>query len=212
MVSSNTARRGGRSADPLWPGMLPPGRAPQVLTAPRPHRRKRRTPRRHWLVGSVAFFGALAAVAVVLVYTAEASNTRQSTATVTDPVLGGGPNCEPTRTEQLVRGNGTGSTKSGPDVILAFQYAYYVTRSGWDARALTISDAAVSSVAVIDAGITSIPLGTQHCVMISPMLDGRFDVVITEFRTDATVRTYRQFVTVAPHEASTVITKIAPPS
>ncbi|MEV2219171.1 hypothetical protein AB0E01_04765 [Nocardia vinacea] len=211
-IPRHVGTRGSRSADPLWPGMLPPGPAPRVLPPTRPHRRKRRPPRRPWLVGSAAVFGTLAAVALVLVYTAEASNTRQSTATITDRVLGGGPNCEPTRTEQLVRGNGTGSTESGPDVILAFQYAYYVTRSGADARALTTADAAVSSVALIDAGIKSIPPGTQHCVMITPMPDGRFDAVITEFRLDATVRTYRQFVTVAPHEGSTVITKITAPS
>ncbi|MFI6367157.1 hypothetical protein ACIBG0_30895 [Nocardia sp. NPDC050630] len=204
--------RGSRSTDPLWPGMLPSGSVPRVLPPTRPHRRKRRPPRRPWLVGSAAIFGTLAAVALVLVYTAEASNTRQSTATIIDPVLGGGSNCEPTRTEQLVRGNGTGSTDSGPDVILAFQYAYYVTHSASNARALTTPDAAVSSVALIDAGIKSIPPGTQHCVMITPMLDGRFDVVITEFRPDATVRTYRQFVSVAPREGSTVITKITAPS
>ncbi|WP_433682707.1 hypothetical protein [Nocardia sp. CA-119907] len=192
--------------------MIPPGSAPRVLPGPRRPRRKRRPRHRPWLVGSAAFFGTLAAVALVLVYTAEASNTRQSTATITDPVLGGGPNCEPTRTEQLVRGNGTGSTKSGPDVILAFQYAYYVTRSGSDARSLTSPDAGVSAIQLIDAGIKSVPLGTQHCVLITPMLDGRFDVVITEVRPDSTVRTYRQFVSVAPREGSTVITKITPPS
>ncbi|MGW4769026.1 hypothetical protein ACWEO2_13415 [Nocardia sp. NPDC004278] len=226
MVSSNAAESNGntaalrtgmrrsrnRSADPLWPGMIPPGPAPRVLPGPRPPRRKRRPRHRPWLVGSAAFFGTLAAVALVLVYTAEASNTRQSTATITDPVLGGGPNCEPTRTEQLVRGNGTGSTKSGPDVILAFQYAYYVTRSGSDARSLTSPDAGVSTIQLIDAGIKSVPLGTQHCVLITPMVDGRFDVVITEVRPDSTVRTYRQFVSVAPREGITVITKITPPS
>lgn len=211
-IPREVGMRGGRGADPLWPGMLPSGPAPRVLPTTRPHRRKRRPPRRPWRVGSAAFFGTLAAVALVLVYTAEAGNTRQSAAAITDPVLGGGPNCAPTRTEQLVRGNGTGSTTSGPDVILAFQYAYYVTRSGSDARALTTPDAAVSAVALIDAGITSIPLGTQHCVMITPMLDGRFDVVITEFRTDATVRTYRQFVTVAARAGGTIITKITAPS
>ncbi|MEV4234730.1 MULTISPECIES: hypothetical protein [unclassified Nocardia] len=211
-IPRHVGTRGSRATDPLWPGMLPPGPAPHVLPPARPHRRKRRPARRPWLVGSAAIFGTLAAVALVLVYTAEASNTRQSTATITDPVLGGGPNCEPTRTEQLVRGNGTGSTDSGPDVILAFQYAYYMTRSASDARALTTPDAAVSSVALIDAGIKSIPPGTQHCVMITPMLDGRFDVVITEFRLDATVRTYRQFVSVTSHEGITVITKITAPS
>ncbi|WP_433731440.1 hypothetical protein ACQP0C_06335 [Nocardia sp. CA-129566] len=192
--------------------MIPPGSAPRALPGPRQPRRKRRPRHRPWLVGSAAFFGTLAAVALVLVYTAEASNTRQSTATITDPVLGGGPNCEPTRTEQLVRGNGTGSTKSGPDVILAFQYAYYIARSGSDARALTSPDAGVSATQLIDAGIKSVPVGTQHCVLITPMLDGRYDVVITEVRPDSTVRTYRQFVSVAPREGITVITKITPPS
>ncbi|MFX0576010.1 hypothetical protein [Nocardia nepalensis] len=211
-LRTGTRRSRNRSAAPLWPGMIPPGPSPRVLPARHPQRRKRRPPRRPWLVGSAAFFGTLAAVALVLVYTAEASNTRQATATITDPVLGGGPNCEPTRTEQLVRGNGTGSTASGPDVILAFQYAYYVSRSGSDARALTSPEAGVSAVQLIDAGIKSIPLGTQHCVLITSMLDGRFDVVITEIRPDSTVRTYRQFVSVAPREGITVITKISPPS
>ncbi|WP_330250375.1 hypothetical protein OG874_29590 [Nocardia sp. NBC_00565] len=205
-------RNRSQSAAPLWPGMIAPAAAPRVLPAPRPPRKRRHPPRPPWLVGTAALFGTMAAVALVLVYTAAASNTRQATATITDPVLGGGPNCEPMRSEQLVRGNGTGSTKSGPDVILAFQYAYYVTRSGADARTLTSPDAGVAAVALIDAGIKSIPPGTQHCVLITPMADGRFDVVITEIRADSTVRTYRQFVSVAPREGIIVITKITPPS
>lgn len=153
----------------------------------------------------------LAAAALVLVYTDAASAPRQS-ATVADPVLGGGPGCEPIRGEQLVRGNGTGSVDSGPDVILAFQHAYYVARSGTAARSLTAPDAAVPPVAVIDAGIASVPLGTQHCVMITSMLDGRYDVVITELRPDAANRTYRQFVTVADSGGKSTIIKIAAPN
>ncbi|PXX71013.1 hypothetical protein DFR70_101434 [Nocardia tenerifensis] len=163
------------------------------------------------MVGSVAVAGSMAAAAVVMVYTASASTPGQSAA-YTDPVLGGGPTCQPTRSEQLVRGNGTGSTASGPDVVLAFQYAYYVTRSGADARAVTTPEALVPAVEVIGAGIRTVPAGTQHCVMITPMADGRFDVVITEVRPDAAVRTYRQFVTVTTRPGAVSITKIAPPT
>ncbi|MFI9508924.1 hypothetical protein [Nocardia sp. NPDC052566] len=173
--------------------------------------RVHRAPRHPWLVGSVALGGSLAAVAVVLVYTSAAMTPRQSAAAM-DPVLGGGPGCEAMRTGQLVRGNGTGSTASGPEVILAFQHAYYVARSGTSARALTAPDAAVPPAEVIDKGITSIPAGTQHCVMITPMLDGRFDVVISEMRPDAAARTYRQFVTVADRDGAVLITRIAAPS
>ncbi|WP_159842524.1 hypothetical protein [Nocardia sp. CY41] len=222
-MSSNTS--GGRRARPgqvrvgrvpTWPGMIsaqdpPPVRGRDRHRAVRPRRRARRGARRAWLVGGAGLVASLAAAALVLVYTDAASAPRQS-ATVADPVLGGGPGCEPTRGTQLVRGNGTGSTASGPDVILAFQHAYYVTRSGAVARSLTVPDAAVPPVAVIDAGIASVPTGTQHCVMITPMLDGRYDVVITELRPDAAARTYRQFVTVAATDGEAAIVKIAPPN
>ncbi|WP_227996863.1 hypothetical protein [Nocardia australiensis] len=181
---------------------------------PAPHAQRRLPPpsRRSWLVLATALVASLATVAVVLVYTAAANPARRPVATVTDPVLGGGPGCEPTRTDQLVRGDGTGSTLSGPEVIMAFQYAYYVIRSGAGARALTTPDAAVSAVEQIDKGIASIPAGTRHCVMITPMLDGRFDVVITELRPDSVARTYRQFVTVAADNGVFAIDKITAPS
>ncbi|MEU2034104.1 hypothetical protein [Nocardia amamiensis] len=224
-MSSNTSEPGGLPARPgrarpqrvpVWPGMIAPqGPSHRAVRdrrrVPRDRRRARRGPRRVWLVGGVGMAASLAAAALVLVYTDAASAPRQS-ATVADPVLGGGPGCEPIRGDQLVRGNGTGSVDSGPDVILAFQHAYYVTRSGAVARALTASDAAVPPVAVIDAGIASVPAGTQHCVMITSMLDGRYDVVITELRPDSANRTYRQFVTVATSGGKATIIKIAAPN
>ncbi|MET8650803.1 hypothetical protein [Nocardia aurea] len=235
MRSSNTSdpTRGGGSrtatgrarsaAVPLWPGMipdsgelprprpLPPPRtlAPSRAQVRRPPPRRRRG--RSWLVGSVALGASLSAVAVVMVYSSTVTTPRQA-ATAADPVLGGGPGCEPTRTEQLVRGNGVGSLANGPETILAFQHAYYVSRSGAAARALTTEDAAVPTAEVIGAGIASIPPGTQHCVLITPLADGRFDVVITELRPAAVARTYRQFVTVAAGPNGMAITRIAAPS
>lgn len=196
------------SSVPMWPGMIEP-RSGQPLRK-QARRRPPRGPRRPWLVGGATVVASLAAVAVVLVYAAAGSGPKQS-ATVGDPVLGGGPGCEPTRSEQMVRGNGTGSRDSGPDVVLAFQYAYYVTRSGADARAVTTSDASVSSEAVIDAGIASVPSGTGHCVLILPLPDGRFDVVITESRAGEPARTYRQVVSVTEAGDGFRITKIARP-
>ncbi|MBC7301291.1 MAG: hypothetical protein H5T78_10070, partial [Nocardia sp.] len=69
-------------------------------------------------------------------------------------------------TEQIgamVRGNGAGGTESGIAAILAFQYAYYVARSGDEARTLLTADAAAPSAAAIQAGIDSTPVGTTHC-------------------------------------------------
>ncbi|MFC3960488.1 hypothetical protein [Nocardia jiangsuensis] len=197
----------GRASAPLWPGMLTPG----LSAAQQPVPAKPRV-RRSLLVGLVAVAGSLATAAVVLTYTAAATNPRQPVAAITDPILGGGPGCEPTRENGLVRGNGLGSTDTGPEAVLAFQHAYYVTRSGIAARAVTAPDAAVSTVEVIDAGIASVPPNTQHCVLITQMADGRFDVVITEARPDGAVRTYRQFVTVTVWEGRVVIAAIARPS
>ncbi|MGW0246789.1 hypothetical protein ACWDYH_09130 [Nocardia goodfellowii] len=179
--------------------------------ATRPHSHRKRT-RHPWVVVSVASGASLAAVAIVAVYTAQATGPSESSPTVAGAALGGGPGCEAARTEQFVRGNGIGSTETGPDAILAFQHAYYVTRSGTAARALTAPDAAVPAAPVIDKGIASVPEGTRHCVLITPMPDGRFDVVITDMRPDASVRTYRQFVTVGVRDGAIVITKIAPPT
>lgn len=190
---------------PLWPGMLTPG--PSSAPPERPRR-----PRRQVLVGLVAVAGSLATAAVVLTYTAAATNPRHSVAAVTDPILGGGPGCEPTRGDGIVRGNGLGSTDNGPEAILAFQHAYYVTRSGAAVRAVTAPDASVSPVEVIDQGIASVPPNTQHCVLISQMADGRFDVVITEVRPDASVRTYRQFVTVTVQDGRVLVAGVARPT
>ncbi|RJO75178.1 hypothetical protein D5S18_17605 [Nocardia panacis] len=184
--------------------MIPPQRLPR-------RKKARRGVHRVWLVFGLAAAVSAAAVTVVLVYTAAATNPRQS-AVVVDPVLGGGPGCEPVRSPQFVRGNGVGSTDSGPDVILAFQHAYYVARSGVAARQVTTPDASVSPAEVIDTGITSVPGDTRHCVLITPMLDGRFDVVVSEIRPDAAVHTYRQFVTVTAMGTSIAISKIERPA
>ncbi len=67
-----------------------------------------------------------------------------------------------------VSGSGVGDLRSGPGVILAFEHAYFVARSGHTARSLTTADAAVPAAEVIQLGIDSTPVGTRYCVQISP--------------------------------------------
>ncbi|MEU1950278.1 hypothetical protein [Nocardia rhamnosiphila] len=118
--------------------------------------------------------------------------------------------CPAEQTAQVVRGAGPGGTNSGPDAVLRFQYAYYVQRSGAEARAAVAPDAPVSSAEVIQAGIDSVVPGTAHCVRIMTVADGRYTVEVTEFRPGGEPATYsRQTVTTAVIDGRTLITGIS---
>ncbi|MFC6012473.1 hypothetical protein [Nocardia lasii] len=118
--------------------------------------------------------------------------------------------CPTERTATVVRSAEPGGTQSGPDAVLAFQHAYYVTRSGELARAVVAPDATVSPAAVIQRGIDSIPVGTTHCVRITTVAPGRFTVEVTEFRPAGAPATYtKQSVRTALVGDRTLITGIA---
>ncbi|MFJ2663418.1 hypothetical protein ACIO14_03635 [Nocardia fluminea] len=118
--------------------------------------------------------------------------------------------CPTERTETVLRSAEAGGTDSGPDAVLAFQYAYYVTRSGEQARAVVTPDADVSPAAVIQRGIDTIPVGTTHCVRITTVAADRFTVEVTEFRPAGAPATYtKQSVRTALVGDRTLITGIA---
>ncbi|MFE6921162.1 hypothetical protein ACFVAV_08970 [Nocardia sp. NPDC057663] len=118
--------------------------------------------------------------------------------------------CPTERTETVVRSAEAGGTGSGPDAVLAFQYAYYVNRSGEQARAMTAPGADVSPAAVIQRGIDSIPVGTTHCVRITTVAADRYTVEVTEFRPAGAPATYtKQSVRTALVGDRTLITGIA---
>ncbi|RDI67831.1 hypothetical protein [Nocardia pseudobrasiliensis] len=167
------------------------------------------------MIGSFAMIGTAAIAGgfvLARIETGVQPSLAEPLASTTDLGLGGGPGCAPLRSENLVRGNGVGSTATAPDAILAFQHAYYTARSGALARTVTTPDAWVSPPQVIDLGIATIPAGTHHCVQITPLPDGRYDVAITESRPDNSTRTYHQLVTTITSNGQTLITRIdAPP-
>ncbi|WP_216916936.1 hypothetical protein [Nocardia noduli] len=102
-----------------------------------------------------------------------------------------------------------GDTDSGPGVILAFESAYYLDRSGAKARGFTTGDAALPSAAAIQTGIDSVPRGTTHCVRIAPAGPGGWAVDLSEQRPGQPTQVYRQTITTTSHDGRVLITGIA---
>ncbi|MFC4373815.1 hypothetical protein ACFO5K_06835 [Nocardia halotolerans] len=136
--------------------------------------------------------------------------------TTIDPIAAGPvPVAGQCPTEQVgsrVQGNGPGGTDSGISAIMAFQHAYYVARSGDQARTLVAGDAALPSGVEIQSGIDTIPVGTTHCLEITPgAFAGQYFVTITEFRPDSVPIVYNpQLVGTAQIGSKTLITSIGP--
>ncbi|MFE4457967.1 hypothetical protein ACFROC_11485 [Nocardia tengchongensis] len=137
-----------------------------------------------------------------------------ATTPATDQPAGGLPAglCPNEAKGGTVRGNGPGSTKSGPDAILALQNRYYVDRSGKAVREMYAPDAPAPTVEQIQAGIDSIPVGTTYCVQIMPgPFDGQHIMVVTEQHPDATKRTWApQLVITTRFGGATLISALVP--
>ncbi|GAA5054196.1 hypothetical protein [Nocardia callitridis] len=117
--------------------------------------------------------------------------------------------CPTERDNSIVRGADAGSTDSGPDVVLAFQYAYYVERSAERARAVLAPNAAVAPVEAIQRGIDSVPAGTTHCVRVVRLGANEYSVEVTEYRPGGAAATYsKQTVGTTVIDGRTLITGI----
>ncbi|MGG7104821.1 hypothetical protein [Rhodococcus sp. 24CO] len=88
-----------------------------------------------------------------------------------------------------------GDQKSGPGVIAAFEYAYYITRSGAAVRALTTPDTSLPPAEKIQAGIDTVPTGTTHCVRITPITTDVYSVALAEMRPGAEPAQFPQTIT-----------------
>ncbi|NUS92418.1 MAG: hypothetical protein HOQ36_08385 [Nocardia sp.] len=191
----------------------PEGSAPEPAraTAPAPGRR-RALP----VLLGVAGAAALGAAAYVQFAVVGGEETRSPAATAPSATVpsaaGADPHCAAERVGNSVQGNGAGGTDSGPEAIFGFQHAYYVARSGEQARALVAADAAVPPAADIQRGIDGIPAGTTHCVRITPgAFVGQYTVAVTEYRPGSAPLGYNpQLVTTMRIGDRTLITGIGP--
>lgn len=170
--------------------------------------------KRRWmpvLVGSVAAAGLLMVAFVQLRPTPQPATVASSTPSQV-AVSGAttAAQCPAERVGNTITGNSAGGMDSGPGVIFAFQYAYYVTRSGSATREFVSPNASVSPAKTIQQGIDGIPVGTTHCISITPgAVVGQYLVQVTEYRPDSTSITYKpQIVTTTRVGSQTLIAGI----
>ncbi len=102
------------------------------------------------------------------------------------PEPGTNPWCFTARSGYAVNDNGPGGTGTGPDTVLAWEYARYTTRSAATARQYVVPDAtAVPSVQQLQTEFDQSPPGTQHCVHITGSeIPDRYQVQVFERRPD----------------------------
>lgn len=87
----------------------------------------------------------------------------------------------PNRTDgAITTGRDAGGTTTGPAIIKAFDYAYYVLRSGVAARATGTPTANLGTPDAIQQTINAVPSGTRHCLRIEDKGAGSYAVTLTQ--------------------------------
>ncbi|AVH23271.1 hypothetical protein [Nocardia cyriacigeorgica] len=193
----------------------PPGQDPPVRIGRREPIERRRG-LRLWAPPLLGLLGATALLAAAYVHFSGPSGEPATAKARPDIVIpapsGDAAACAPERVGNRIQGNAAGGDDSGTAAIFAFQHAFYVARSGEQARTVVAPGAAVPSAADIQRGIDSVPAGTTHCLAISPgAFVGQYTVVVTEYRPQTQPITYNpQLVTTAAVGGRTLITGIRP--
>jgi hypothetical protein len=130
------------------------------------------------------------------IVTADAPTTSTADTAALDAVPPA-PTAEPTPTaDPTTCRTDSGNQDSGPGVIAAFEHAYYVDRSGDAARALAAPDSPLPAGPVIQtSGIDTVPVGTTHCVRITPITSGVYAVALAEMRPGQPPKQWAQTIT-----------------
>ncbi|MBD8057074.1 hypothetical protein ICV35_25900 [Rhodococcus ruber] len=132
--------------------------------------------------------------------TVAASTTTTSTSTIAAPVW-----CAPVTEPDRIVGNGPGGRDTGPAVIQAFEYAYYVERDG-----KAVADLMVLPGTDIQSFIDAVPTGTEHCVTVLPTEDpNRWSVdVLLKFPPVGDEGIHRQWITTMPADGGLKIANV----
>ncbi|SEM15410.1 hypothetical protein [Rhodococcus maanshanensis] len=94
------------------------------------------------------------------------------------------------------------SSDHGAATIAGFEDAYYVARDGVRARTYVAPNALVASAEQIGQGISQIPTGTTHCLLVKRIGEGRYAVDVFDRRPDNSANHYRHTFTTAADPAS----------
>ncbi|WP_330767009.1 hypothetical protein [Rhodococcus sp. M8-35] len=128
-----------------------------------------------------------------------------STATSTTAAVAAPPWCAPATEPGRIVGNGPGGRDTGPAVIQAFEYAYYVQRDG-----TAVADLMVLPGNDIQSFIDAVPVGTEHCVTVLPTEDpNRWSVdVLLKFPPVGDEGIHRQWITTLPADGGLKIANV----
>ncbi len=128
------------------------------------------------------------------------SSSTTSTSTVAAPAW-----CAPVTEPGRVVGNGPGGRDSGPAVIQAFEYAYYVERDG-----TAVAELMVLPGTDIQSFIDAVPVGTEHCVSVLPTEDpNRWSVdVLLKFPPVGDEGIHKQWITTLPADGGLTIANV----
>lgn len=191
---------------------------PDSTSGPTPRRRSHRST---ILIG-VAAVVALAAIGLAAVLAlgdvGGEGEGRGDHAMLTEPTMSSAPassavapDCPTAVTGAVTTGRDAGDQSSGPGVIKAFQYAYYVRRSGAAARALATPTARVGKAEDMQGFIDALPPRTRHCLKITSQGKGLYGVELSEIPPGGGAPTvYRQNVQTTEADGKTWIVSIEP--
>lgn len=107
--------------------------------------------------------------------------------------VAGADDCPESVDGAVTVGNDAGDQNSGPGVIKAFDYAYYVERSAQRARAVA-TPTGVGSAEALQASIDALPADTAHCLRITDRGNGLYAVQLTETRPGEPPIVYPQLI------------------
>lgn len=152
---------------------------PPLAGAPAPQRKKRRG----WTIAAVVVvLGTLVTVLTVALLGGgqEANNADAPVTTAAkSPAPAPVEACPSGVTDGVTTGADAGDQRSGPAVIKAFNYAYYVTRSAKAAHAVA-AEGALAPEDEMQKSLDQIPAGTTHCLAITERSAGLFFVELTQ--------------------------------
>ena len=110
----------------------------------------------------------------------EPDTTTSATAAAAAPPVDPNADCPSATKGNVTTGRDAGDFSSGPGVIKKYDYAFYVARSGAQARDTGAPTANMGTPQAIQTTIDHTPAGTRHCLRIVDSGAGLFDVTLTE--------------------------------
>lgn len=192
---------------------------PLSVGGPPPRPRRRRRSLRGYVIAAalLAVVAVVAGVGAIVVFSGGSSSdtpvAAQSTPDTPSPpatTAPADPDC-PNRTDgPVTTGRDPGGTTSGPAAIKAFEYAYFVDRSGEKARQVVAPLARVPSAQEIQGGLdTGVAPGTGYCLTITDRTGGLWGVELTVLPpAGAEPQVLRQLISTAVVDGRTLITAI----